>query len=140
MSKEDVLKHALHNEEAFLHLLPEEKFVDWIINTAFYSALHFVDYKIFPLRVTEKGIHLTIDDIDSYSISILNKSHSDKHTCRVTLVRQKLKEISYEFNWLYSNCKNARYTDYNFSNPTDTCKKAKAYLEAIKKFCYTPKK
>ena len=49
MSKNDSLNHAIHNKEACEYLSKEPKFSDWVITTAFYSALHFIDYKIFPL-------------------------------------------------------------------------------------------
>ena len=139
MSRQSDLKHALHNEEVFLHLLPNEKFADWIVNTAFYAALHFVDYKIFPLTFSERGIQIKIDDIDSYAVSMLNKHNNDKHVCRIKLVETKLRPIAYEFNWLFSACKNARYNDFNFTDPQKTCELAKKHLAAIKDFCYPVK-
>lgn len=47
-------QHAIHNEEACDFLLSSNKFNDWVITTAFYSALHFVQHEIFPLTHDDK--------------------------------------------------------------------------------------
>lgn len=134
MANKESLKHAVHNEAVFNHLLPNEEFVDWIITTAFYSALHYADSKIFPITYNEKGIQFSVADMESYAVSGLNKFGNDKHVCRLKLVESKLKEVSYNFNWLYSNCKNARYHNYNFGDAKKTCELAKKHLLAIKEF------
>jgi hypothetical protein len=121
MSKKDSLKHAEHNEAVFDHLYPNKDFVDWIVTTAFYSALHYVDSKIFPINYNEKGIKFSVSDMESYAVSGLNKFGNDKHVCRIKLVERNLKEVSHNFSWLYSNCKNARYHNYNFSDKNKTC-------------------
>lgn len=41
-------QHGEHNEEVCDLLALNQKFSDWTITTAFYAALHFVSYKIFP--------------------------------------------------------------------------------------------
>lgn len=133
MSKSD-LQHAEHNEAVFRHLLSDHSFADWIVTTAFYSALHYVDAKIFPIKYSEKGINFTVEDMESYAVSALNKYGTDKHVCRLKLVESKLKEIAVEFNWLYSTCKTARYSNYQFSDSKATCEKAEKYLKTIKEF------
>lgn len=42
--------HGQHNEEVCDLLLLQKKYPDWVITTAFYAALHFVSYKIFPFN------------------------------------------------------------------------------------------
>ncbi len=49
MINEDNLEYAQHNEKACKYLDKKPEFTDWVITTAFYSALHFVRYKIFPI-------------------------------------------------------------------------------------------
>ncbi|MEJ7683795.1 MAG: hypothetical protein WKG06_39235 [Segetibacter sp.] len=44
------LDHAIHNENVCSYLELKKEYADWIITTAFYSALQFVSYKIFPLK------------------------------------------------------------------------------------------
>ncbi len=50
MSKSDSLNHAIHNKEVCVHLSKESRYSDWVITTAFYSAVHFVEHKIFPIK------------------------------------------------------------------------------------------
>lgn len=134
MPNSEDLQHAEHNEKVFRHLLQNKDFADWIVTTAFYSSLHYVDYKLFPITHTEKKIQVKIVDMESYAVSALNKYGNDKHVCRLKLVQSKLKEIAFEFNWLYSTCKTARYHDYKFADPDDICKTSEDYLKAIKEF------
>lgn len=47
-------KHAAHNEKACDYLLKSRLFNDWVITTAFYSALHYVQDEIFPLTEDRK--------------------------------------------------------------------------------------
>lgn len=42
------LNHAKHNYEVCFFLYEKTKYNDWIITTAYYSAIHFVYYKLFP--------------------------------------------------------------------------------------------
>jgi hypothetical protein len=131
MSKKSDLDHGAHNKAAFDHLYPKKEFVDWIITTAFYAALHYVDHKIFPIKYSEKGVQITFEDMDSYAVSAANRFSKDKHTCRLSLVKQKLPEIYFEFNWLYSNSSTARYHNYDFKNAESICVTAKKHLETI---------
>ena len=134
MAKNEDLKHAAHNEKVFLHLLPKTEFADWIVTTAFYAALHFADSKIFPINYSEKGIQFKVSDMESYAVSALNKFGNDKHVCRLKLVERHLRDVSFEFNWLHSTCKTARYNNYTFSDPDTICKTAEEYLNKIKSF------
>jgi hypothetical protein len=134
MGKQEDLKHGLHNEEVFKHLLTNKDFTDWIITTAFYSALHLVDYKLFPKKIIEKTTKITISDMDSYALSALNRYGSDKHICRLKMVQKELRPISVAFNWLFTNCNTARYRNYIFPNPGITCQLAEEYLNEIKDF------
>jgi len=102
MSKKEDLDHALHNEKVFNHLLINKDFTDWIVTTAFYSALHFADSKIFPINYNNgKGIKFQIENMESYAISILNTSGKDKHKCRLNLVQKYLNPVYVEFSWLF---------------------------------------
>ena len=139
MGSQQDLKHALHNEDVFKYLLLKKEFTDWIITTAFYSALHFVDYKLFPQTYTDKTTKITISDMDSYVLSALNRYGTDKHVCRLKMVQRELKPIAVEFGWLFTNCNTARYRNYIFPNPGITCQLAEEYLKIIKDFVHKPK-
>ena len=134
MGKPEDLKHGLHNEEVFNYLLLKKDFTDWAVTTAFYSALHLVDYKLFPKKIIEKTTKITIADMDSYVLSALNKYGNEKHICRLRMVQRELRPIAVEFNWLFTNCNTARYNSYIFPNPVITCQLAEEYLKIIKNF------
>lgn len=128
--------HALHNEEVCDFLCAKPEYVDWIITTAFYSALHFVDKKIFPLNdATNDGKKFKIKNFDDYYLMKYPTRARDKHTARLELVKMKEPAIGADYAWLKSACGTARYTNYKFLREEDYIKRAKSHLEAIKKCC-----
>lgn len=134
MAKITKLDHALHNQEACNHLTQEERFADWVVITAFYSAIHFVDHQIFPIKgITTQGQKFTIANIDQYRNALAITK--EKHAVRGDLVRQKCATINAKFEWLKSACWTARYTTFIVDNPTSTIEKTQKYLDAIKDFC-----
>ncbi|MCU0375446.1 MAG: hypothetical protein MUF24_09070 [Chitinophagaceae bacterium] len=63
----DRLNHALHNEAVCDYLELRVDFPDWAITTAFYAALQFVSYKIFPFEVQAiEGKKTWIESIDDF--------------------------------------------------------------------------
>ena len=62
-------QHAIHNEEVCDFLLTSKKFNDWVVTTAFYSSLHFVQFELFPL--TDDGQKYT--DFNIYFSKVLKK-------------------------------------------------------------------
>ncbi len=61
------LNHALHNEAVCNYLELKADFSDWTITTAFYAALQFVSYKIFPFEVAAIGGSKTkIESLDEF--------------------------------------------------------------------------
>ncbi len=127
------LKHAKHNEKACKHLNSNGEFKDWIITTAFYSAIHYVDHSLFPNQYedpsTKKIKHFK--SLDFYF------THTDrtkpKHEIRHDLVDEHLPEISDQFQTLKENCSNARYVDYRFDKDvSDLCVTC---LDDIKEIC-----
>jgi hypothetical protein len=134
MSKK--LDHALHNEKVSNLLCCDTANVDWIITTAFYAAIHFVDHKIFPIREkTTDGKSFKIKNFDEYYAINYPTKNKDKHTARLDLVRVKVPTIAADYAWLKSTCWTARYSDYKFNNEQDFIDKVKIHLEKIKKCC-----
>lgn len=131
MSKSDSLSHANHNKEVCESLSETPEYSDWIITTAFYSALHFVDYKIFPLELEQAGKAYTFTSFDSYYMFV--KKNIGKHKARLELVETKLTEIAPHYNKLMDLCHKARYVDYKFNY--DIAKDAKESLKKIEEFC-----
>jgi hypothetical protein len=105
--------HALHNENACDFLLADGRFNDWVVTTAFYSALHFAHHELFP--GVHDGVHY---DTPGAYFRGLRKRITDgqsaplgKHAATIRLVRRRL-PFYQEYNWLYNNCMTARYIDY----------------------------
>jgi hypothetical protein len=122
------LAHAQHNEELCDLLLANGKFDDWVITTAFYSAIHLVDHQIFPLTIASEP------QFGSFSQYCNRKELGiPPHKIRRDLVTRYLPECSGAFNWLYDACHGARYNSYKVS--PDIAKQAKKKLDEIKKSC-----
>jgi hypothetical protein len=132
MKDDSKLKHGLHNENVcdYLELKPE--FSDWIITTAFYSALHFVSYKIFPFEVKSiEGKSAKIESIDQYHSYTGRKA--TKHELLSDLVNKKCNEISPDYDWLLSMSMNARYS--NYLQDRTISNRARSLMKIVKKFC-----
>ncbi len=127
--------HALHNEKVCQYLAQSGEFPDWVITTAFYTALHFVKYKIFPLLLDNGKRYSSLDD---YRRKIGYQQHgSSAHSILRKLLNQRFKNIAAPYNELYDSCQNARYTDYDISSEEVTF--ALDNLAEIKKYCNTNK-
>lgn len=139
MSKEK-LEHGRHNEKVFTFLQKDINFIDWMITTSFYSSIHIVDYKIFPLEVNDlktgkKRNFKTLDEYFNYykySSGAISKS---RHDLRKDLVGTKCSSISSDFKWLKDMCFTARYINYKFDNAELYKARAGASLNSIKSFC-----
>jgi len=115
-TKRDKIQHAKHNKAACEHLGTVQIFPDWMITTAFYSALHYIDSRLFPLDYTmPDGKKFKCSSLDIY-YSLRKKSHPDvpvKHELRKELVRMRINEdISCRFNRLSDASSTARYRSY----------------------------
>ncbi|MES2387731.1 MAG: hypothetical protein V4543_06995 [Bacteroidota bacterium] len=106
--------HALHNEELYDFLLSTKKYNDWVITTAFYSALHFVQHELFPR--TEEGN--TYADFNEYYGKILKRMGYNKHSGTIYLVRRHLPACSSVYRRLYDRCMDARYKEYHVTEST----------------------
>jgi hypothetical protein len=130
----DRLNHARHNEKVCDYLNLKTEFSDWVITTAFYSSLHYVSYKIFPIDVPALGGKptqlTTLDEYYNYH-SLTNKKN--KHYALLDLVRKHCVPISEDYNWLLDMSMNARYTNYQAI--PQVANKAKSLLIKIRNYC-----
>jgi phosphatidylinositol kinase/protein kinase (PI-3 family) len=119
--------HGEHNLSAckFLFSSDKIKYNDWVVTTAFYSALHYLDVKLFPFDYNGKTLK-SIDEARKYL------AQHNKHQTRTLLVQKKFPEIAHQFKWLSSNCHNARYVDYRVT--LENAAYAKGCAVAIKEF------
>lgn len=133
MKNEDNLDYAQHNEKVCKYLDKEPEFTDWVITTAFYSALHYIRYKVFPISITtRKGKKLKVDDFESY-FRINNPLNLSKHSLLSTLVEERHSEIADDYNKLRDISWSARYSNYKY--PRQVSNDAKKRLEKIKQYC-----
>lgn len=121
--------HAERNQQVCDFLSENSKYHDWVVTTAFYSALHFVQHQIFPLL--RDGI--TYKSFDDYYTRALKGKKPSKHKATITLVSQELPEIGSHYQFLYDNSWTARYRSYNIAEAiANLCRKK---LEVIKEHC-----
>lgn len=103
-------KHAVHNEEVCCYLEEKPGFGDWVMTTAFYSALHWLQYRIFPLTMQDGTV---IDSFDSYKIwSDRNGGLISSHHILIELASRHHSEIASRYRRLYSACLDVRYKDF----------------------------
>lgn len=127
------LNHALHNEQVCNYLELRVEFCDWVITTAFYTALQFVSYKIFPFEVSSIGGKKTkIESLDQFYNYQQNRKLS-KHNLLADLVAKHCNSISADYDWLLSMSMNARYISY--SHDREVASKSVNLVKKVKKFC-----
>lgn len=130
------LNHAKHNYEVCLFLHEETEYNDWIITTAYYSAIHFVYYKLFPGSYEDPrdGKIKPFDSFKKYCKNL--KFRQNKHEATENLVEEYLPEIYYDFKTLKDNCWTARYDNYLIKDEIkNECIKG---LKAISEICKDP--
>jgi len=120
--------HAEHNEALCDHLISVGNYNDWVITTAFYSAMHFIQSKIFPLKIGQ----VEFFNLNHY-YSFNRSKHRGRHGAMIDLTWQNLPAIAGEYEWLHDVCRNARYKDYQVEEPQAT--QARKFLSAIKNCC-----
>ena len=126
------LKYARHNEKACRYLDKKLEFTDWVITTAFYSSLHYVRYKIFPIQLERNGKRIQVKNFEQY-YRINNPLQRSKHELLSDLVEEKYTEIAVDYNKLRDISWTARYSNYRY--PREISNDAKKSLERIRDFC-----
>lgn len=128
-------EHALHNERVCNYLVEAGEYNDWVVTTAFYAALHWIEHYLFPYTIPYKGIDQVFNDINHYAVWLKRESgdRTSKHVLRLELVRDNCKGICASYQSLYDNCMSARYRDYRVSQKLVV--KARKSLKQIHEFC-----
>lgn len=129
------LEHALHNERVCRYLDKKANFTDWVITTAFYSSMHFLDHKILPFELTYSGGKTTIRNIGDYK-RVKGLYNLNKHKAFCQIVEEQAPSVSIEYNELKDICWTARYVDYKYDRAISN--KAKESLRKIKDYCNQP--
>ena len=118
--------HAEHNEQLCDFLIADGNYRDWIITTAFYSSLHYVQNEIFPLTVGED----TYPNFNTYFNLVLKPKSQSKHSGTKDLVKTHITPAFSQYRWLFDACMNARYSNYAISK--QKALQAKSNLKALK--------
>ena len=109
MSKKD---HAIHNENACNFLQADKNYSDWVVTTAFYSALHYVQHEIFPVTINGK----LYSSFNQYYLGHYRNSQNrpNRHVSTINLVLEELgSDAHVNYKWLYDLCMTSRYRNYN---------------------------
>ncbi|MEM7551650.1 MAG: hypothetical protein AAF363_18340 [Bacteroidota bacterium] len=120
--------HGERNRNLAKDLINGNKYFDWVITTAFYSSIHFVEDKILPTKI--RNIHCkNINDVKQAF------KMSGRHQAREKLVFDNLDlKIAAKYKWLDDSSRNSRYVTYKISKTQ--AEKALQYLDEIYKECY----
>jgi len=125
------LEHARHNADACDFLNTSGNYNDWVITTAFYSAMHFVQYKIFPLSINTVNYNTLSDYYRLISGNM--PARISKHEAIKKLVSRELPVLNRSYRRLFDLCHTARYVDYQSSSRITT--EARNHLNSIRSFC-----
>ena len=102
------LDHAIHNEDLCRKLYLKSCSFDWVITIAFYSALHYSQYEVFPFQVGNRIYH----NFDDY-YNVFKSNKDNKHQARQRLVYSHISaSAGAAYRWLKDNCWSARYYSY----------------------------
>jgi hypothetical protein len=119
--------HAQHNEEVCRILTEKGTCNDWVVTTAFYSSLHYVQHEIFPLT---EGLR-EYNTFDNYYNSFpFGGKRPSRHDATIDLVWDNMPDCGESYQFLFQTCKSARY--HNYKIPESVTKKALDHLDNIK--------
>lgn len=121
-------QHGERNRKLSNELFSGKRYYDWVITTAFYSAIHFVEDKILPCEVLSKPCKNISEVKAAYRMN-------GRHSSRERLVFDNLPlKIAVKYKWLDDKSRYSRYTTFKVT-PTEA-DKAQQYLTEIYNECY----
>jgi hypothetical protein len=119
--------HGERNQKLSKTLYEGKEYYDWAITTAFYSAIHYIEDKIFPC---------VVGGVNCANINDVNRAYDmpGRHAARERLVWDKLFNVGVQYKWLDDQSRNARYITFKINDATSA--KSQQYLNEIYKACY----
>jgi hypothetical protein len=132
MGNTNNLLHAQHNEKTCKYLRIKPDYLDWVITTAFYSAIHYVRFKMLPQTIIASKGSIEVTDFETF-FSLCKKSHQGRHGFQTDQVVKLFPEIASEYSQLQDMCETARYRNYKADREMSNL--AFERLQTIKKFC-----
>lgn len=119
--------HGQRNQALSEELLKGKVYYDWVITTAFYSAIHYVEDKILPCELESKQCKNINDVKNAFGMD-------GRHSSRERLVWRFLPKVAAQYKWLDDQSRYSRYTTYKIT-PAQA-NKANQYLTEIQHECY----
>ncbi|GAB6011041.1 hypothetical protein [Viscerimonas tarda] len=126
------IEQARHNESVCNYIGKKPDYSDWVVTTAFYSAIHYVRHLILPL--SEGGLTYTTFEA---LFTRKKQNQEGRHGFQSRLVVEMFPEIRYEYERLHDMSTNARYLNYSYVREEATL--AKVYLLKIKEYTQSRK-
>lgn len=120
---------AEHNEAACDFLAAAQTWPDWVVTTAFYSALHYVRGFLFPLAVGDN----TYKHFDEYWERTRDEFRQDKHQRLCQLVFEHLPAAYDAYRFLMNEARTARYNEYQ--TPASVAEAARRELATVREHC-----
>jgi hypothetical protein len=118
------------NQDLSDKLLSEKLYYDWVITTAFYSSIHFVEDHILPYKISTVICNCIADVKKAYKMN-------GRHAARERLVFDTLGAVvGAKYKWLDDRSRYSRYE--TFKHQPAEALKAQEYLNFIKSKCYPP--
>lgn len=126
--------HAEHNNAAIKLLDKNPGYLDWVVTICFYTCLHAIKYKAFPMTVKATGgKSYTLNSFEDYCRSMDGRL-GDKHAKLSDLVNSYHVDISAEFSQLKDICWIARYENYYVERTKSNF--AKGLKDKILNYCF----
>lgn len=129
--QQNTLDHAKHNEEV-CNTLVKYKHNDWVVTTAYYSAIYYAGYELFPNQYDIAGRPSQCHNFADY-FSKLPQPKDSKHSVREDMVHEFIPEIYTSFSTLREMSSTARYKNYKVSD--EEVELALECLAEVKSFC-----
>ncbi len=132
MNFKSSLDKAKHDLQASQLLLKNGNFNDWVIITAFYSALHFIHHSAFENQQCYDGNFKNFEDF--YKKREFKKFRISKHRAVAIIAMECLGlDIKAKYQWLLDSGYSSRYRNNKF-NKSDAVM-AHKYLNEIQEKC-----
>ena len=132
MDQNKYLEKAVYNETVCRHLKKETRFYDWVVTTAFYSAIFYTRHKLIPFEKDLKsGRKVKFNDFETLYENF--SGNLNRHNYQVLVVDENHPEIGVKYKQLYEMANNSRYNDFNVGN--NKALRAWKCLSVIKSYC-----
>ncbi|RIV73184.1 hypothetical protein [Flagellimonas aequoris] len=131
-------EHAVHNWEVCKELHKLTKYGDWVVTTAFYSGMKFMEDTLFPNTYdhpVKPGEQNEYKTFNAYVRDFGKTLGANKHKIMSDMVNAHIddEEVVNSYEDLKQSCHTARYINYKVGE--DRVKMALEAIETIRVFC-----